>query len=221
MNIQFMICVVGILLARESIAQQVAPPEPVVEGGVIRVSQETIDAMVVRVPQETIDAMVVRVPQEVIDAMVISTTAAGQRSLTVSGPDCYFGGTAREVAENCWFVDGAFGFAIAMALSDSRVEIHGASGITSIEIEGLSLDEAIAAIADGSGDATPTVICDASQHLCHCGVSVAQSCTGAVINSYRCCSITEACSCITVNGPSSTCIAGVKVKCLSITPSVP
>ena len=88
MNIQFMICVVGILLARESVAQQVAPPEPVVEGGVIRVSQETIDAMVVRVPQETIDAMVVRVPQEVIDAMVISTTAAGQRSLTVSGPDC-------------------------------------------------------------------------------------------------------------------------------------
>lgn len=208
MNIQCMMCVVGMLLASESVAQQVVP-EPVVAGAVIRVSQEVIDAMVVRVPQE------------VIDAMVISTTTAEQRSLTVSGSDCYFGGTACEVAENCWFVDGAFGFAIAMALSDSRVEIHGASGITSIEIEGLSLDEAIAAIADGSGDATPTVICDASQQLCTCTASAAQSCTGVAINSYRCCSITTACGCIVVNGPSSNCIAGVKVQCLTITPSVP
>ncbi len=46
----------------------------------------------------------------------------------MSGADGDFGLTACEVAENCWFVDGDFGFAI----------------------EGLSLDEAIAALADGS-----------------------------------------------------------------------
>lgn len=208
MKLQCMMCVVGMLLADAAVARQGAPA-PVAEGDVIRVSQEVIDSLVTRVPQE------------VIDALVISSTTAGPSSLTVSGSDCYFGGTACEVAEHCWFLDGTFGFAIAMALSDSHVEIHGASGITSIEIEGLSLDEAMAAIADGSGDPTPTVVCTADQHLCHCAVSSAQSCNGVAINSYRCCPITATCSCPTVTGQSSGCIAGVKVRCLEDTPSVP
>ena len=161
--------------------------------------------------------------------MFLTTTALSQEgggqippvhppypALTLVGSDAYFGGTSYRAVDGCWFLDGEFGFAIAMALSESRIEIHGASGVTTVESQGMTLQEVIDVIADGSATNQPSLPCSANEQFCSCSVTSSQACDGIAFQSQRCCPVAEFCGCLPIHG-SAGCILRVKATCAPAT----
>ncbi len=134
-------------------------------------------------------------------------------SITIDGSDAYLGGTAIPTGNNTWFLDGEFGFAILIAFSDSRVEIHGSEGITTIDSEGMTLHELVDAVADGSGTSQPSLNCSPTEQLCQCSAGPPITCGGLSLQSYKCCSQSAFCGCIPYKSPSG-CTLAVKATCL-------
>ncbi len=133
-------------------------------------------------------------------------------SLTVTGSAGYLGGTAFPAVDGCWFLDGKFGFAIAIALSPSHMEIHGAAGVTTVESQAMTAQEVIDAIADGSEMPQLSLNCASNEQECECTVEASRACDGIVIQSRRCCPVADSCSCLPTLG-SSGCTLKVKATC--------
>ena len=115
-----------------------------------------------------------------------------------------------------WFVEGTFGFVIAFAVSDSRIEFRGAQGTTIVDIEGMTVDEAMAAGADGSGKSQPTLPGGPTKQLCQCSAAATITCAQVELTSYRCCAGTTFCSCMR-SLSSSGCVLGIKAPCVTAT----